>query len=80
MVQFSKKITVGKEERVFHFNHRRNVNGAKFFVTSHDDASKAISFSLTEKDGDWKLLPGSARWLYAIESDLATAIIDTRLN
>jgi len=80
MDQFSKEITVGNDKRLFHFNHMRNVNGVKFFVTSHDDASKAISFSLKEKDGDWKLLPGAARWLYAIESDLADAIMDTRVN
>ena len=79
MEQFSKVIAVGKEKRLFHFNRMQNVNGVKFFITSHDEAKKAISFSVTQKDNDWKLLPGSARWLYAIESELSDAIVDTRL-
>ncbi|HZF65809.1 MAG TPA: hypothetical protein VEZ55_15045 [Chitinophagaceae bacterium] len=80
MEQFTKEITVGKEKRRFYFNRMRNANGVKFFITSHDDNNKAIAFSLTEKDkADWKLLPGSARWLYAIESQLSDAIVDTRL-
>lgn len=80
MEQFSKEITVGKEKRLFHFTRLKNVNGVKFFITSHDEAKKAISFSLTERDNaDWKLLPGSARWLYAIETQLSDAILDTRM-
>ena len=58
----------------------RNANGAKFFVTSKDENKKPISFSLKQNDSDWKLVPGSLRWLYDIESQLADAIIDTRLQ
>ena len=80
MEQFNKQIAVGKETRLFQFTRMKNVNGVKFFITSHDENNKAISFSLTQKDdADWKLLPGSPRWLYAIESQLADAIADTRL-
>jgi hypothetical protein len=80
MDQFSKEIVVGKEKRLFHFNRLQNVNGEKFFVTSHDEAKKTISFSVKENENaDWKLIPGSARWLYAIESQVSDAIVDTRL-
>lgn len=51
-----------------------NVNGVKFFVTSTDEKKKPISFSLKQRDAEWKLLPGSLRWLYAIEPQLADAI------
>ena len=79
MEQFNKQITVGEESRLFQFTRMKNVNGVKFFITSHDENKKAMSFSLTQKDNDdWKLLPGSPRWLYAIESQLADAIFDTR--
>ena len=78
METFNKEIVVGKETRVFEFTQMRNVNGVKFFVTSKDANKKAISFSLTKKDRDWKLLPGSLRWLYDIETELADAIENTR--
>jgi len=79
MDKFSKEIAVGKETRLFQFTHMKNMNGTKFFITSHDENKKAISFSLTKKDdGEWRLVPGSARWLYAIEPLLAEAIMDTR--
>lgn len=78
MHQFNKEIAVGKETRLFQFTHMKNMSGVKFFITSYDENKKAISFSLTRKDNaDWKLTPGSARWLYAIESQLSDAIIDT---
>ncbi|HEX8313407.1 MAG TPA: hypothetical protein VF609_00360 [Flavisolibacter sp.] len=81
MERFSKEIAVGKETRLFVFTRMENVNGVKFFVTSKDENKKAISFSLTRaKQDSWKLLPGSLRWLYAIESQLENAILDTRLN
>ncbi|RYZ45112.1 MAG: hypothetical protein EOO14_26185 [Chitinophagaceae bacterium] len=80
MNQFSKEIKVGKQKRMFHFNRLQNTNGVKFFITSHDEAMNAISFSVKENDQDeWKLFPGAARWLYAIESQLSDAIVDTRL-
>ena len=81
MNQFSKQIAVGQETRLFEFTRMENVNGVKFFVTSKDENEKRISFSLTRsKEHSWKLLPGSLRWLYEIEGQLADAIIDTRQN
>ena len=80
MDRFNKQIAVGKDTRTFEFTLMRNVNGAKFFVTSKDENKKPISFSLKQNDADWKLVPGSLRWLYDIESQLADAIIDTRLQ
>jgi hypothetical protein len=80
MDQFRKEIMVGKEKRMFYFNRMQNMGGVKFFVTSTDEAKKAIAFSVKENDtADWKLVPGSARWLYAIESELSEAIVETRL-
>ena len=81
MDRFSKEIAVGKETRMFVFTRMENVNGVKFFVTSKDERKKDISFSLMRrKEEGWKLLPGSLRWLYAIEPELAAAIVDTRLQ
>ena len=79
MEKFHKEIVVGKERRSFEFTEMKNVNGVKFFVTSKDEKMRPISFSLRQKDSDWKLVPGSLRWLYDIESQLADAIADTRL-
>ena len=79
MDQFTKKILVEKEERRFEFTRMTNFNGVKFFVTSKDDKNKPVSFSLTEKDRSWKLLPGSQRWLYQIEAELEEAILETRM-
>jgi hypothetical protein len=79
MERFNKEILVGKEPRVFEFTEMKNANGVKFFITSKDENKKPISFSLKQHDSDWKLMPGSLRWLYDIESELADAIIDTRL-
>lgn len=71
---------VGKEKRMFYFNRLQNMSGVKFFITSHDEAKKAIAFSVKENEmAAWKLLPGAARWLYAIESELSDAIVETRL-
>ena len=58
----------------------RNLNGVKCFITTTDENKKPIAFSLKEKEGAWKLTPGSLRWLYAIEGELSNAIIDTRLQ
>jgi hypothetical protein len=82
MDQFSKTITVGKEKRLFQFTRMENANGVKFFITSKDSDQKPIAFSLRQNQhGDnWKLVPGSLRWLYAIEEQLSDAIIETRLN
>lgn len=81
MERFTKEITVGKENRKFEFKRLENVNGVKFFITSQDEKKKPISFSLKRGvENKWKLMPGSLRWLYAIESQLSDAIIDTRLN
>ena len=81
MERFSKEIAVGNEIRLFEFTLMKNVNGVKFFITSKDENKKAISFSLKQKEGrQWKLIPGSLRWLYDIESQLSDAIVDTRLK
>ena len=81
MERFTKEITVGNENRLFEFERRENVNGVKFFITSQDEKKKPISFSLKRAvENKWKLMPGSLRWLYDIESQLSDAIIDTRLN
>ena len=79
MDRFVKEITVGNETRLFVFTRMENVNGVKFFITSKDEKEKPISFSLTRaKEDNWKLIPGSQRWLYEIESQLSDAIRDTR--
>jgi len=81
MNRFTKEITVGNENRLFEFERMENVNGVKFFVTSKDEKNKPISFSLLRgKENSWKLMPGSLRWLYAIEAQLADAILHTRMN
>ncbi|RYZ61815.1 MAG: hypothetical protein EOO14_03965 [Chitinophagaceae bacterium] len=81
MDQFTKEIIVGQEARLFAFTRMENVNGVKFFITSKDEKKKAISFSLIRaKDNNWKLIPGSLRWLYAIEAQLSDAIQDASLN
>jgi len=77
MERFKKEITVNNEPRVFEFNLMKNMNGVKFFITSKDAEQKPIAFSLTEKEkGNWKLTPGSLRWLYDIEIELSNAILE----
>lgn len=82
MNQFSKKISIGKETRLFQFTRMQNTNGVKFFITSHDMNQKAFSCSMRQNSyaSDWKLIPGSQRWLYEIEGDLSNAILETRPN
>lgn len=82
MEQFSTEITVGKKPKLFRFTRMENTNGVKFFITSFDLEEKAISFSMKQNGSatDWKLIPGSQRWLYEIEEDLSDAIINTRLS
>lgn len=77
MERFKQEITVDNEQRMFEFNRKRDMSGVKFFITSIDAEQKPIAFSLkqTGEYGDWKLTPGSLRWLYAIESQLSNAIL-----
>jgi len=75
MERFKKEITVNNEPRVFEFSKMKNMNGVKFFITSKDSKQKPIAFSLRESgQGNWKLTPGSLRWLYDIEGELSNAI------
>jgi hypothetical protein len=81
MERFSKQITVGTEKRAFEFTRLENFNGVKFFITSVDENKKPFSFSLKRKDAkNWRLMPGSQRWLYEIEEELSNAISETRLK
>ena len=81
MERFSKEITVGTQKMNFMFTLMRNINGVKFFVTSMDGNKKTFSFSLFQKEErNWKLMPGSLRWLYEIEGQLSGAIVDNWLN
>ena len=75
MERFSKTLTVNNEKKVFDFTEMRNMSGSKFFITTKDEKQKPIAFSLKETgEGNWKLLPGSLRWLYEIESELSKTI------
>jgi hypothetical protein len=79
MERFKKEITVNDEVRVFQFNRMTSMSGVKFFITSTDSNQKPIAFSLKQTDrGNWKLTPGSLRWLYDIETELSDAIIETQ--
>ena len=81
MERFAKKIQVGNETRLFEFTLLENFSGVKFFITSVDENKKPVSFSLKRKDSNnWKLVPGSQRWLYEIEDQLCDAIVETRLK
>jgi hypothetical protein len=82
MNQFSKSIAVGTEQRIFQFTRIQNTNGVKFFITSQDLAKKPISCSLRQNEhgSNWKLVPGSLRWLYDIEQELSDAIIETAVS
>ncbi len=78
MERFKKEIMVNNEKRVFEFLRMKNMSGVKFFITSTDSNQKPIACSLKQTDeGNWKLVPGSLRWLYEIESELSNAILDT---
>ena len=79
MERFTKEISVNNGTRVFEFNRIKNMNGVKFFITSVDSTEKPIAFSLTKAgEGNWKLTPGSLRWLYDIETELSNAIRDAQ--
>ena len=81
MERFKKEITVNNETRVFEFSRMKNMSGVKFFITSKDSNEKPIAFSLKETgEGNWKLTPGSLRWLYEIEGELSSAIVDTQMR
>ena len=81
MDRFKKEITVNNEARLFEFSRMKNMSGVKFFITSKDSNQKPIAFSLKETDdGNWKLIPGSLRWLYDIEVELSNAIRETRMK
>ena len=80
MERFKKEITVDNEPRVFEFMRMKDMSGVKFFITSKDSKQKPIAFSLKETgEGNWKLTPGSLRWLYNIEIELSDAIRDTQM-
>ena len=76
MEQFSKQIQVGKETRLFQFKKIEDTNGVKFFITSGHLSKDAFACSMKQNkyDADWKLVPGSQRWLYEIEDTLSDAI------
>lgn len=77
MEQFQKEIMVGAAQRRFYFKKITYAEGVKFFITSVDDKNKPISFSMKKnKEGLWSLTPGSLRWLYDINKDLADAIVE----
>ncbi len=81
MERFKKEITVSNEKRVFEFSRIKNMSGVKFFITAKDSKQKPIAFSLTETgEGNWKLTPGSLRWLYDIEIELSNAILETQMK
>jgi hypothetical protein len=81
MERFRKEIIVNNERRVFEFSKLRNMSGTKFFITSTDTNQKPFAFSLKETDGgDWKLVPGSLRWLYEIETELSNAIREKQVD
>lgn len=77
MDRFKTEILVNDEKRMFEFNRMRNMSGVKYFITSTDADKKPIAFSLkqTDEGGSWRLIPGSLRWLYKIETELSNAIL-----
>ena len=80
MERFRKEILVNNEKRMFEFLRIKDMSGVKFFITSTDSNKKPIACSLKQTDeGNWKLVPGSLRWLYEIEGELSSAILDTRV-
>lgn len=80
MEQFSKQIKVGKETRLFQFEKIENINGVKYFITSGHSTKDAFACSMKQNkyDANWKLVPGSQRWLYEIEETLSDAIESTQ--
>jgi hypothetical protein len=81
MERFKKEISVNNELRTFEFKKMKNMSGVKFFITSTDGNQRPIAFSLKEtEEGNWKLFPGSLRWLYEIESELSDAILQMQIE
>ena len=81
MERFRKDILVNNESRTFEFQRMKNMSGLKFFITSKDANQKPIAFSVVKtSEGNWKLLPGALRWLYAIEGEISNAILETRVK
>jgi hypothetical protein len=81
MERFSKKIDIGTETRLFEFTRIENFSGVKFFITSIDENKKPFSFSVKRKDSNnWKLVPGSLRWLYDIEEKISNAITESSVK
>lgn len=81
MERFKKEITVNNQPRLFEFSKLKNMSGVKFFITSMDANKKPVAFSLKQTDkGDWKLVPGSLRWLYEIETELSNAIREKQME
>ncbi|HYJ37689.1 MAG TPA: hypothetical protein VEV87_03700 [Chitinophagaceae bacterium] len=81
MDTFKKEISVNNEARLFEFRRIKNMSGEKFFITSFDSNRKPIACSLKQTDaGNWKLIPGSIRWLYEIEIELSDAIRETHMK
>jgi hypothetical protein len=79
MEQFQKEIMVGAAQRQFYFKKLTYVEGVKFFITSVDEKNRPISFSMKKnKHGLWSLTPGSLRWLYDINGQLADAITESQ--
>ena len=75
MERFRKEFIVNNEPRTFEFNKLKNMSGTKFLLHQPMQIKSLLLFSLRETDeGDWKLLPGSLRWLYEIENELSNAI------
>lgn len=79
MDEFQKEIAVGAVPRRFYFKKLTNAEGVKFFITTVDEKNKPISFSMKKnKQGLWSLTPGSLRWLYDINKELADTIIEAQ--
>jgi hypothetical protein len=78
MKQFSKEIKVGEETRLFQFKRIADASGEKFFITSGYLTKDAFCCSMKQNayTSDWKLIPGSRRWLYEIEESLSDSIIE----
>lgn len=66
-----------EKTRLFQFKKIEDTNGLKFFITSGHLAKDAFACSMKQNkyDAEWKLVPGSHRWLYEIEPILADAIV-----
>lgn len=81
MDEFQKEIAVGAALRRFYFKKLTNAEGVKFFITTVNEKNRPISFSMKKnKEGLWSLTPGSLRWLYDINKELADTIIEAQAH